>query len=55
MKVIEEKNGYKLGINENPAVAHLPEEKRYQVETPDGDRFSGNERGIRKLFQQYTQ
>jgi len=55
MKVIEEKKGYKLGINENPDVAHLPEEMRYQVETPDNDRFSGNELSIRKLYKQYTE
>ena len=54
MKVIEEKNGYKLGINENPAVAHLEEEKRYQVETPDGERFSGGKKSITRLFEKLS-
>jgi hypothetical protein len=50
MKVIEEKNGYKLGINENPDIAHLKEDRRWQVEEPDGDRYSGNKESITKLF-----
>jgi hypothetical protein len=55
MIVIEEKNGYKLGINDNPDVAHLPEERRYQIQYPDGDRFSGNETTIRKQFAKITE
>lgn len=54
MIIVEEKNGYKYGINDNPDVAHLEEERRYQVETPAGDKFSGNQKSIRKLFEAYT-
>jgi len=54
MTVIEEKNGYKFGINENPDVAHLPEEDRYQLEFPDGDRVSGNKETIAKMFLKYS-
>ena len=54
MKVIEEKNGYKLGINDNPDVAYLDENRRYQIETPEGEHFSGREESIRKLFDKWT-
>jgi len=50
MKVIEEKNGYKFGINENPDVAHLPEEDRYKLEYPNGEHVSGRKETIAKLF-----
>jgi hypothetical protein len=55
MKVILEKNGYKLGINENPDVAHLPEEDRYMIEQPDGETFVGGIKGINRLFEKLTQ
>lgn len=55
MKVIEEKNGIKLGINDNPDVAHLEEFQRYQVENELGERFSGNEKSIRRLFEKLSQ
>lgn len=54
MKVIKEKNGYKLGINENPDVAHLKEDRRWQMEEPDGDRFSGNKESITRLFEKLS-
>jgi hypothetical protein len=54
MIIKEEKNGYKLGINDNPDVQHIEEGKRWMVETPDGERFVGNERSIRKLYTQYS-
>jgi len=50
MTVIEEKNGYKFGINENPDVAHLPEEDRYKLEYPNGEHVSGRKETIAKLF-----
>ena len=49
MKVIEEKNGYKFGINENPDVAHLPEEDRYKLSIRTGACFRQKET-IAKLF-----
>ena len=55
MKVLEEKNGVQLGINENPDVMHLPEEKRFMVIEADGDEFVGNEKTIRRLFAKLTQ
>ena len=55
MKIIEEKNGIKLGINDNPDVAHLEEKLRFQVELGTGERFSGNESSIRKLFAKLSQ
>ena len=54
MIVIKETTGYRYGINENPDVAHLEEERRYQLEFPDGDRVSGNKLTIEKLFAKYT-
>lgn len=54
MEVIEEKNGYKYGINDNPDVAHLEEERRYQLEYPDGSRVSGNKETIARLFLKYS-
>ncbi len=54
MKVIEEKNGYKLGINTNPDVAHLEEYRRYQLQFPEGERVSGRKETIEKLFKLYT-
>ncbi len=50
MKVVEERNGYKIGINENPDIKHIPEEKRWKLEYPDGQHVSGNEATIRRLF-----
>lgn len=55
MKQIAEKNGYKYGINDNPDVAHLEENRRYQLEFPDGDRVSGNKATIEKMFAKYTE
>jgi hypothetical protein len=55
MKVIEEKNGYKFGINENPDVAHLPEEDRYKLEYPNGEHVSGRKETIAKLFLKMSQ
>jgi hypothetical protein len=54
MKVIEEKSGYKYGINENPDVAHLEEYRRYQLQFPEGERVSGRKETIEKLFKLYT-
>jgi hypothetical protein len=54
MKVIEEKNGYKIGINENPDVAHLEETRRYQLQFPDESRVSGRRQTIEKLFARLT-
>jgi len=51
MQIKEEKNGYKIGINDNPDVAHLEEFKRWQIEFPTGEKYSGNEQSIRKLFE----
>lgn len=53
MKVLKEQNGFKFGINDNPDVAHLPVERRYQVETPDGDRYSGNKASVKKLYEKF--
>ena len=50
MIIVKERNGYKLGINDNPDVAHLEEERRWQMEEPDGDHYSGNKESITKLF-----
>lgn len=50
MNIVKEYNGYKLGINDNPDVAHLDEERRWQMEEPDGSRYSGNKISITKLF-----
>ena len=55
MKIIEEKNGYKFGINENPDVAHLPEEDRYKLEYPNGEHVSGRKETIAKLFLKMSQ
>ena len=55
MKVIEEKSGYKYGINENPDVAHLPEEDRYKLEYPNGEHVSGRKETIAKLFLKMSQ
>jgi len=55
MKVVEEKNGYKCGINENPDVAHLPEEDRYKLEYPNGEHVSGRKETIAKLFLKMSQ
>lgn len=55
MKVVEEKNGYKFGINENPDVAHLPEEDRYKLEYPNGEHVSGRKETIAKLFLKMSQ
>jgi len=55
MTVIEEKNGYKFGINENPDVAHLPEEDRYKLEYPNGEHVSGRKETIAKLFLKMSQ
>lgn len=54
MQVKEERNGYKIGINDNPDVAHIEEQKRWQIEYPTGERYSGNEQSIRKLFEKKT-
>ena len=54
MKVIMERNGFKLGINENPDVAHLDEEERYQIEQPDGELVSGGKKGITRLFEKLS-
>jgi len=54
MKVILERNGYKLGINENPDVSHLPEEDRYMIEQPDGETFVGGIKGINRLFEKLS-
>jgi len=55
MQVKEEKNGFKIGINDNPDVAHLEEQKRWQVIFPTGEKYSGNEQSIRKLFEGSTE
>lgn len=55
MKVLEEKNGYKLGINDDADVLHLPEERRYEILEPDGDRYGGSKKGITRLFEKLTQ
>ena len=54
MKIIDQKNGYVIRINENPDVQHLPENERYQLVEPDGDVFSGSEKAIRKMFNRET-
>jgi len=54
MRVIKEVNGYKLGINENPDVAHLKEEERYMIEEPDGETFVGGVKGITRMFDRLT-
>ncbi len=55
MKQIAEKNGYRYGINDNPDVAHLEENRRYQLEFPDGERVSGNKATIEKMFKRFTE
>ena len=55
LKVVEEKNGYKLGINTNPDVAQIPEEKRWMIEFPNGERFVGNQSSIMRMFKKETQ
>lgn len=52
--VKEEKNGYKLGINLNPDVAHLPVENRWKIEKPNGGQESGDERDIKARFKALT-
>lgn len=54
MKVVEERNGYKFGVNENPDVAHLPEDERYKLEYPTGEHVSGRKETIAKLFLMLT-
>jgi hypothetical protein len=55
MKVLEEKNGYKFGINDNPnIIGTVVEEKRYQIEFPNGEHLSGNKSTVRKLYDKYT-
>jgi len=54
MKIIDQKNGYVIRINENPDVQHLPENERYQLVYPDGSVFSGSEKAIRKMFERET-
>ena len=55
LDVKEEKNGYKIGINTNPDVAQIPEEKRWMIEFPNGERFVGNQSSIMRLFKKETQ
>lgn len=55
LDVKEEKNGYKIGINTNPDVAQVPEEKRWMIEFPNGERFVGNQSSIMRLFKKETQ
>jgi hypothetical protein len=54
MKVLKEVNGFKLGINDNPDVAHLDEDQRYMIEEPDGETFVGGVKGITRLFDTLT-
>ena len=55
MDLKEEKNGYKMGINTNPDLANIPEEKRWKLEFPNGDRVSGNQSTIMKLFKRFSE
>lgn len=55
IKVVEEKKGYKIGINTNPDVAQIPEEKRWMVEFPNGEHFVGNQSSIMRMFKKETQ
>ena len=55
IKVVEEKKGYKIGINTNPDVAQIHEEKRWMIEFPNGEHFVGNQSSIMRLFKKETQ
>lgn len=55
LDVKEEKKGYKIGINTNPDVAQIPEEKRWMIEFPNGEHFVGNQASILRLFKKETQ
>ena len=55
LEVKDEKNEYKIGINTNPDVQQIPEEKRWMIEFPNGEHFVGNQSSIMKLFRKETQ